>query len=66
MLSKSLNRNGKYIQHGPTIELETKRITLGYHECTHWAAGRDSIFKGFHTSDNRYVQVGQLRVVQVW
>ncbi len=26
--------------------------------CTRWVAGSDVIFKGFHTSDNRYVQVG--------
>ncbi len=26
--------------------------------CTRWVAGSDAIFKGFHTLDNRYEQVG--------
>ncbi len=26
--------------------------------CTRWVAGSDTISKGFHTSDNRYVQDG--------
>ena len=34
--------------------------------CTRWVAGSDAISNGFHTSDNRYVQVGLQMTVQVW